>query len=110
MIEDVAVISWNGPRFIGIEVKTRLEDEITSILEKNIKKIVINFPSVIVIDSSGLGNLIKVWNLITSHDSKLTVVIASGRIDQILKITNLNVLMDIFKSLDEALEFYAGDT
>lgn len=104
--DGIAVISWNGQRFIGNEIENRLSEEVEKILAGGIGKIIINFPSVGVIDSSGLGNLIKVWKLIEGRAAGLVIVIASPRFDHILKVTNLHLLMKIFKTLERALEYF----
>ena len=78
--------------------------EIEEIIERDpAPKLVISFENVIHLSSSALGVLIKANNLIKEKDGQLRLCNINDQIYEAFLITNLNQLLSIHKTSEEAL-------
>lgn len=105
--EGITVITWNSDKLTGGPEILKLKDEVSDILDEDVKKIIIDFSQVKLSNSTGLGTLLSAWTIAGKHNAELVVVLGSDRIENIFHVTNLDSIMKIFRSLDDAISYHS---
>ena len=67
------------------------------------RKVVVNLANVPVIDSSGIGCLVRCHAAMAAKGGKMTIAGASGVVRQALKVTNVDQLLEFHESEASAL-------
>ncbi|MCL4510731.1 MAG: STAS domain-containing protein [Bacteroidetes bacterium] len=84
-----------------------LNDEVHKLVNKGMRKFVIDVKSVEHINSSGLGILIASLNAVRQAGGNLRIANASAKVIELLKITKLNQIFESYSSVDEAVKSLA---
>ena len=89
----------------NIEMVRELREEI----DKNISGIenpvvIIDFKEVSYIDSTGLGNIIRIFEMLRKKKGKLIGVNLHVDVEKIFKVTTLDTLIPIYRDVNEALK------
>jgi anti-sigma B factor antagonist len=101
-VGDVRVITLSGKITIGTgDVKIR--ELINSALDDGKNKILLDLAGVSAIDSSGIGEMVACYTTVTKRDGQLKLMRLSPKINDILHVTQLITVFDVFDSEDEAL-------
>jgi anti-sigma B factor antagonist len=101
-VGDVRVITLSGKITIGTgDVKIR--ELINSALDDGKNKILLDLADVSAIDSSGIGEMVACYTTVTKRDGQLKLMRLSPKINDILHVTQLITVFDVFDSEDEAL-------
>jgi anti-sigma B factor antagonist len=101
-VGDVRVITLSGKITIGTgDVKIR--ELINSALDDGKSKILLDLADVSAIDSSGIGEMVACYTTVTKRDGQLKLMRLSPKINDILHVTQLITVFDVFDSEDEAL-------
>jgi anti-anti-sigma factor len=100
-IDDVTVL-WCRGRFTYRDEATAFSRKISELLP-NARKIVVDLSGLEVIDSAGLGELVVVHMWIRASGCSLKLAGANPRIRQLLELTNLLSVFDIYPTLDDAV-------
>jgi anti-sigma B factor antagonist len=101
-VGDVRVIKLSGKITIGTgDVKIR--ELISNALDDGQKKILLDLAEVSAIDSSGIGEMVACYTTVTKRDGQLKLMRLSPKINDILHVTQLITVFDVFDSEDEAL-------
>jgi len=101
-VGDVRVITLSGKITIGSgDVKIR--ELINSALDDGKSKILLDLADVSAIDSSGIGEMVACYTTVTKRDGQLKLMRLSPKINDILHVTQLITVFDVFDSEDEAL-------
>jgi anti-sigma B factor antagonist len=99
---DVRVINLSGKITIGSgDVKIR--ELIDSALADGKKNIVFDLAGVSSIDSSGIGELVACYTTVTKQDGQLKLLRMSPKINDIMQVTQLITVFDVFDDEQEAL-------
>jgi anti-sigma B factor antagonist len=98
-VGDVTVIDAAGRITLG-EGASAFRDTIRDLAGKGNKKILINLGDVSYIDSSGIGELVSGFTTVTNGGGQLKLVGLSKRVKDLLQITKLYTVFDVFD--DEA--------
>jgi anti-sigma B factor antagonist len=69
-------------------------------------KVVINLKDVTTIDSSGVGELVSAFTTATNRGVKLSLANLPSKVSDILQITQLITVFDVFDSEDEAIRSF----
>ena len=69
-------------------------------------KVVINLRDVTTIDSSGVGELVSAFTTATNRGVKLSLANLPSKVSDILQITQLITVFDVFDSEDEAVRSF----
>ena len=77
-----------------------LKQAIRSLVEQDEKKVLLNMAGVTRIDSSGLGELVAGYATVSKSRGDLKLVNLSGRLVELMTITKLHTVFDVFD--DEA--------
>ena len=72
-------------------------------LEKNVKKFIINLEQVDYIDSSGIGALIFICSTIKKMNLKLSISNVHGSVKKVIELTKLMGYFPISNSVEEAI-------
>ncbi len=99
-VGDVTVIDASGRITLG-EGASNFRDSIRDLAAKGNKKLLLNLGDVSYIDSSGIGELVSGFTTVTNSGGVLKLVGLNKRVKDLLQITKLYTVFEVFD--DEAL-------
>ena len=99
---DVTVLDMSGKITIG-EGSVALRTAIRRMLEEGKKKILLNLAGVNYIDSSGIGELVSSYTAINKDGGQLKLLNLTQKLQDLLTITKLLTVFDVYESEPEAL-------
>lgn len=100
--QGVTILEPKGKITIGVG-DVALRDAVKGALEANSRKILVNLAGVSTIDSSGIGELVSAYTSVTNAGGKLKLAKLPSKINDILQITQLISVFEIFDTEEEAL-------
>ncbi|HOC42925.1 MAG TPA: STAS domain-containing protein [Thermoanaerobaculales bacterium] len=102
---DVRIVELSGKITIGSgDVKIReLIDESLAAGKKNL---VLDLAGVSTIDSSGIGEMVACYTTVTKKGGHLKLLRLSPKINDILQVTQLITVFDVFDNEDEAVSSF----
>jgi anti-sigma B factor antagonist len=83
-----------------------LRDSISRLLKQARKNIVLNLSGLQYLDSSGIGELARIYVSVVTQSGQMKVVGLSPKVEEILKITQLYQVFPEFPSEEAALESF----
>jgi anti-sigma B factor antagonist len=98
----VAVVDLSGKITIG-EGDVVLRDEVNKLLEADNKSILLNLNGVTYMDSAGIGELVACYKRAAEAGAKLKLLNPSGRVSDLLSLTKLQQVFDIYNEEKDAL-------
>ena len=102
--DDVLIVDANG-RIIFGEETSLLRDTMKKMLSEN-KQIILNLSGVNYIDSGGLGTLVALYTTARNAGSSLKLANLTQRIGDLLQVTKLLTVFDVYDSEEKALESF----
>jgi anti-sigma B factor antagonist len=102
---DVTILDLNGKITIG-SGEEALRNTMQEILNSGAKKILINMAGVTMIDSSGIGELVSAYTTATNRGIKLKLYGLPEKVSDILTITQLITVFDVYDNEDEAVKAF----
>jgi anti-sigma B factor antagonist len=103
---DVTILDMDGKITIG-EGSVALRSAIRRLLEEGKKKILLNLAKVGYIDSSGIGELVSSYTAIGKEEGgQLKLLNLTQKLQDLLTITKLLTVFDVYESEEEALTSY----
>lgn len=99
---DVTVVDLEGKVTIG-EGSVALRNKIRELLGDGKNKILLNLAGVGYIDSSGIGELVSSFTAVSKEGGTLKLLNLTQKIQDLLAITKLLTVFDVYDSEDEAL-------
>ena len=85
-----------------------LREHINQLLAQGERNILLNMAEVTYMDSSGLGELISCYTSVTHRDGKLKLLHLIGKIRDLLQITQLITIFEVYDNEAEAVaSFFA---
>lgn len=106
-VGDVSVVDLKGKITIG-SGDVQLREVINGLVDKGRKNILINMQDVTTIDSSGIGELVGCYTSVTHKGGKLKLLHLPPKINDVLTVTQLITVFDVYESEPEALATYAA--
>ena len=106
-VGDVCVLSPQGKIVIGDEVAALME-KIRELLEAGNKNILVNLGGVSYIDSTGVGALVGSYTTIRNQGGQMKMSNLSQRIRDILLVTKLLTVFDVYDSESEGTKSFAA--
>ena len=101
-VGDVRVIELSGKITIGAgDVKIR--ELIDQALEDGKNDVILDLGGVTAIDSSGIGEMVACYTTVTKRDGHLKLMHLSPKISDILQVTQLITVFDVFDDERDAL-------
>ena len=83
-----------------------LRDSISRLLKQGQKDIVLNLSGLQYLDSSGIGELARVYVSVVKQSGQMKVIGLSSRIEEVLKITHLYQVFPEFPDEEAALKSF----
>ncbi len=102
---DVTILDMNGKVTIG-EGSVALRTTIRRLLGEGKKNILLNLGSVGYIDSSGIGELVSSFTAVNKEGGSLKLLNLTEKIQDLLAITKLLTVFDVFEDEGAALGSY----
>ena len=106
-VQGVAILDLKGKITIGAG-DVQLRENINRLVEQGKKNILINMQEVTTIDSSGIGELVGCYTSVTNKGGKLKLLHLPPKITDVLTVTQLITVFDVYESEPEALATYAA--
>jgi len=103
---DVTVVEAVGRIVLGEETNI-LREQVKAMLASGSKKIVLNLGQVDFIDSSGLGALVGLHSTAQAQGAKIRLANITKRFHELLLITKLLTVFDVYPSVAEAVRSFA---
>ncbi len=103
--EGVTILDLKGKITIGVG-DVALRDAIREALSAGAKNLLINLADVTTIDSSGVGELVSSFTTVTNRGGLLKLANLPPKVSDILQITQLITVFDVYEDEDEALRSF----
>jgi len=103
--EGVTILDLKGKITIGVG-DVALRDAIHEALSAGAMKILVNLEDVSTIDSSGVGELVSSYTTVTNRGGKLRLLNLPPKVADILQITQLITVFDVYEDEDEAIRSF----
>src|SRR5918998_1868976 len=103
---DVTILDMDGKITIG-EGSVALRSAIRRLLGEGKSKILLNLGKVGYIDSSGIGELVSSFTAVNKEDGSLKLLNLTQKIQDLLAITKLLTVFDVFENEGEALSSFS---
>jgi len=103
----VTVLDVSGRITLG-EGNTMLREIVHDLLDKGAKQILLNLGDVQYIDSSGLGELVRVYTTVRTRGGEMKLVNLSKRVRDLLQMTRLYTVFRIESSEAAAIDSFGG--
>ena len=101
-IGDITLLDCSGKITLG-EGTMAVRNTVRDILKNNGKKIILNLGDVNYIDSSGIGELVSTYTTVTNSGGQLKLLNLTKKIQELLAITKLLTVFQVFDSEPAAL-------
>ena len=98
----VTILDLEGKITIG-KGDVALREAVQQALAEGSTKILIHLEKVSTIDSSGVGELVSAFTTVTNRGGKLKLVNLPPKVNDILQITQLITVFEVYDTEDEAL-------
>ena len=102
---DVTILDLSGKVTIG-EGSVALRGAIRRLLGEGKSKILLNLGGVGYVDSSGIGELVSSFTAVNKEGGTLKLLNLTQKIQDLLAITKLLTVFDVFEKEDEALSSF----
>jgi anti-sigma B factor antagonist len=99
---DVTILDLKGKITIG-SGDVALRNSIQEVMNNGAKKVLINMADVSTIDSSGIGELVSAYTTATNRGAKLKLFNLPAKVSDILTITQLITVFDVYDSEAEGV-------
>jgi anti-sigma B factor antagonist len=100
----VSLIDVSG-RLTSFEIGA-LRDSVSRLLKEGRRDIVLNLSGLQYLDSSGIGELARIYVSVVKQSGQMKVIGLSSKVEEILKITQLYQVFPEFPSEEAALESF----
>ena len=104
---DVAVLHLQG-KIMGGPDATSLHEKLHELIETGTRSVVIDLRDVDWMNSSGLGILIGGLSAIRKSGGDLRLASVTEKIEEVLRITKLDRVFDVYGSTEEAVTSYGS--
>jgi anti-sigma B factor antagonist len=100
--DGVTILEPRGKITIGVG-DVALREAVMGVLNGGARKVLINLAGVTTIDSSGIGELVAAFTTATNRGAKLKLFNLSAKVNDILQVTQLVTVFEIFDSEAEGV-------
>jgi anti-sigma B factor antagonist len=104
-VDGVTVLDLSGRITLG-EGSVQLRDAIRDLIGKGQKSILLNLSEVNYIDSSGLGELVSAFTTARNQSAALKLLGLSKKVNDLLQLTKLYTVFDIYDDEASAIASY----
>lgn len=104
---NVSIIDLKGKITIG-SGDIQLRDTINGLVSAGKTRILVDMKEVTAIDSSGIGELVGCYTTLTNKGGKLKLLHLPPKIQDVLTVTQLITVFDVFEDEAEAVRSFAA--
>ena len=101
----VAVLNLHGNIRFG-ENNNEIHNTLRFLVEKGERQILLNFTDVASIDSGGLGEMMAGFATVKVNGGEMKILVLDGRVRELMEITGLITLFEVFDDEREAIESF----
>jgi anti-sigma B factor antagonist len=102
----VVVLELRGPLQMGVECK-RLENAVDDLLKEKKTRVVLDLSDVSKVDSGGVGKIVNCLSRLRIAGGSMCLAGVGGMIGGVLKMTQVDRLMKIYPTAQEAAQSFA---
>jgi anti-sigma B factor antagonist len=106
-LDDITVLDLTGN--LAREENAEFRKQVTTIINAGARKLLLNLAGVSHMDSSGLGELISCYNAMLQLGGNVKLLSPNHRLQNLLVITKLNTLFEVFNTETAAIDSFAPD-
>ena len=106
VVDGVTVLALEGRIVLG-EESNALREKVKSLIAEGKKKVVLNMANITFIDSAGLGTLVAAHHSAKSQGAALKLAHLGSKFQEVLQITKLLTVFDVYNSEAEAVASFA---
>ena len=106
-VSGVTIVDLSGKITLG-EGGVTLREEVRKLLAEGKKKIALNLAEVNYIDSGGLGTLVSLYTSARNAGGAVKLASLSQRVGDLLQVTKLLTIFEVFDSEEEAARSFAN--
>ena len=103
---DVVILDVEGKILLG-EGDVQLNKKIKDLVSRKESKILLNLANVPYMDSGGLGEVVRSYSTVKAEGGDLKLAGVTSRIKDLMTITKLHTVFDIFDSEDDGIASFA---
>ena len=103
----VQIVELKGKITIG-SGDVQLRETINKLVDSGKKNILVDMHDVTTIDSSGIGELVGCYTSVTNKGGKLKLLHLPPKINDVLTVTQLITVFDVYENESEALASFRG--
>lgn len=107
--DSITILDLEGNIRLG-DGAANLRQALRVLVEKGDRKVLLNMAGVSHIDSSGLGELVSSYTTLHKAGGELKLFNLSDRVHELMTMTKLLTVFDVFDSESEAVESFAGQS
>lgn len=104
--DGVTILDLKGKITIGVG-DVALRNAVQEAINGGAMRVVINLKDVTTIDSSGVGELVSAYTTATNRGAKLRLENLPAKVSDILQITQLITVFDVYDSEDDAVRSFS---
>ena len=105
---DVVIVDLEGKVTMG-EPIIQIKQVTRRLVADGARCVILNLEKVTYSDSSGLGELVACYSILREHAGMLKLVQVPPRVLELLRITKLDTVVEIFNSEDEGVDSFDKD-
>ena len=106
-VSGVTVLQLSGRITLG-EESSQLRTKIKDVLGQGNTRLVLDLAEVAYIDSAGLGTLVAGFTSAQNQGANMKLANLTKRFDELLHITKLVTVFDVYKTVEDALKSFAA--
>ncbi len=106
-IEDVSIVDVEGRITLG-DGSSTLRAALRELGSKGQRKILLNLGGLVMIDSSGLGELVSAFATLSSQGGRFKLMHVTSRVKDLLLLTKLLTIFEVFDDEQAALASFAS--
>ena len=99
---DITVVELSGKLALGRESQ-RIESLVEELVKRGTQRVIVDMSGVDYIDSAGIGMVALAAGKLKEVGGKLAVVAPDGRVLQLLKLTQMNTIVAVRSTVEEAV-------
>jgi len=102
---DVTILDLDGKILVGDGID-ELRETINEAINQGDNKLLLNFERVPYLDSTGLGEVVRSYTSVKSRGGQVKIVNLTDKVEDLLSVTKLITVFEIFDSEDGAVASY----
>ncbi|HVX57352.1 MAG TPA: STAS domain-containing protein [Bryobacteraceae bacterium] len=105
LVEDVTVVDATGRIVMG-DSASALKDLLRRLTDEGNRKIVVNLAGVTFMDTAGIGEVVGCYVSASRQGTKIKICEVTRRISDLLQVTRLNTVLDLYQWEEDALRSF----